>query len=105
MGISSYAARFLKEQADQRPFSGSVLTLGVQDLSFRTNQLREIFGTQAGVPNGKERATDAQLFKLLGFSEVIRTDFSDFEGAELLFDLNSADGPPEKYRDYFDCVI
>src|ERR1051325_11525676 len=31
---------------------------------------------------------DISLFQLMGFSEVLTLDYSDYEGAEIIFDLN-----------------
>jgi hypothetical protein len=112
MGISSKAAQFLMELALEKPFSGSIMTLGVQELSFFAFQLSRI-AQLAGFSSSEiqdlapstERATDMQLFRTLGFSEIRRTDVEAFEGAELLLDLNSADGPPAEYRERFDCVL
>jgi hypothetical protein len=112
MGISSKAARFLMELARDKPFSGSIMTLGVQELSFFAFQLPTIaqlagFSSNElqSLASSTQRATDKQLFRTLGFSEILRTDVEAFEGAELLLDLNSADGPPAEYRGRFDCVL
>jgi SAM-dependent methyltransferase len=113
MGIGSKTAQFLMELTREKPFSGSVVTLGVQDLLFDTHSLLEIarradyaspqLQLLASAPAA--RATDRQLFQTLGFSEVVRTDVDAFEGADFLLDLNCADGLPDAYRERFDCVL
>jgi hypothetical protein len=114
MGIGSKAARFLMEQGLKRPFSGSVLTLGLQDLSFDLDRLSKT-AQRAGFKSPglanlarlppHQPATDRLLFELLGFSEVVRTDVNAYQGAEMLFDLNDENGPQAEYRGHFDCVI
>jgi SAM-dependent methyltransferase len=114
MGIGLKAARFLIEETLKRPFSGSVLTLGVQKTPFTLGLLcksaRQIglaasaISTFESLPE-KQRATDRQLLELLGFDEIMRSDVSDYEGAELIFDLNDSRGPPPEFRHRFDCVI
>ena len=44
------------------------------------------------------------MFKRLGFAEVVALDCSDFEGAEIIHDLNSSDIPAE-LKQQFDVVI
>jgi SAM-dependent methyltransferase len=113
MGIGSKTAQFLMELTREKPFSGSVVTLGVQDLLFDTHRLFDIarradyaspqLQLVASAP--ATPATDRQLFQALGFSEVVRTDVDAFQGADFLLDLNCADGPPDAYRERFDCVL
>lgn len=98
----------------RRPYSGSVLTLGVQALSFDVDRLRDT-AKQAGFSSqplttfaklpGDLEVTDAQLFEVLGFSELVRSDASSYEGANIIFDLNNGDGPPAPHAGRFDCVI
>ena len=47
---------------------------------------------------------DRELFKTLGFSEVLRLDYSNYEGADITFDLNS-DSLPEELYNRFDMII
>jgi SAM-dependent methyltransferase len=92
-----------------RPFYGSLLCLGYPDVYFTPDQFRRMcsyykieldrsvellvskrpwFGTE-GFLCGE------CLFKSLGFEEVVTMDYSQFEGASVLFDLNAADVPAE----------
>ncbi len=45
------------------------------------------------------------FFKMLGFSEVHAVDYSDYEGADIIFDLNSKGALPEELNGTFDYVI
>src|SRR5207249_3920994 len=44
------------------------------------------------------------FFKALGFSEVAAMDYSDFESARYIHDLNSSE-PPEHLLENFDVII
>ena len=44
------------------------------------------------------------LFKAYGIEEVHSVDYSDYEGADIIFDLNEAE-LPEEYRNRFDLVV
>jgi hypothetical protein len=115
MGISSKAAQWLFEYAREKPFSGSVLELGVQWQSFNYQRMAEVakvahyqsaeLESVLSESNPSAIVEDRPLFKAMGFSEVIRTDYDAFEGADFTFDLNAANGPPEAWRRYFDCII
>jgi len=102
-------------EAQKTSFQGRLLTLGVQqtqlsetDLIKLADKLHYTLTTvdENEVPkfDRHHHLTDLYLFKSLGFSDVMRTDFSDFEGCDLAFDLNQA-GVPEEYRNYFDVII
>jgi hypothetical protein len=112
MGISVKAARLLMEEGLRRPFSGSVLTLGVQKTPFTFSLLsktaRDIGFNSAAMltfVNPVGRVTDQNLFQFLGFNEITRSDVSEYEGAELIFDLNDGNGPPSQYCDRFNCIV
>lgn len=115
MGISSKAAQWLLELAVQTPLSGSILTLGVQDQSYNYAKLREIAqaacfssDTLASVLSINDPAAvvdDVSFLRVLGFSEVVRTDYDAFEGAEFTFDLGASEAPPLAQRGRFDCVL
>lgn len=44
------------------------------------------------------------LFKMFGFSEVCAVDYSDYEGANIIFDLNS-DRMPDDLKNRFDFIV
>jgi len=90
----------LKESSRQR-FTGRILTLGVQDVFLNLSDLRKIIAKHDNFQiknfeksNKKNLAdlnfiSDKSLFTGLGFDEVLRLDASQYEGAEIVHDLNS----------------
>ncbi|MBS0624630.1 MAG: class I SAM-dependent methyltransferase [Verrucomicrobia bacterium] len=97
------------KEALRRPFQGSVLTLGKQELLMSPYQLKH-YAKKAGLPLNIPRYSDPyapmvdkDFFSLLGFSEVHSLDYSEFEGASVIFDLNSGQ-TPEKYKEAFDVI-
>jgi len=53
----------------------------------------------------KEMIVDSyKLFQIIGIEEVHAVDYSDYEGADIILDLNKA-GIPDEYRHSFDLVI
>ncbi len=85
MGLSRAAAHFLIDTVEQLELSGSILTLGRQDLGFDINDLPEKIAKKIK----DNKLTDKSFFKALGFNDVSVLDFSDYEGAELIGDLNA----------------
>ena len=73
MGIHANMALVLGRFARRSGFTGSVCTLGVQDVATGTTQ--------------------RELFSSLGFSSFETLDVSAYEGAKHIFDLNSPDLP------------
>jgi hypothetical protein len=86
MGIDSYANDLLKQEAEVRPFSGDLLTLGVQRVLLPSGQVN-----------------DVEYFKGMGFSDVKRMDISGYEGADYIEDLNER----KVFETYlsFDCIF
>lgn len=117
MGIVQGTARLLIEEAMERSFHGSVLQLGRQDIKVSPSRLLAISG-EAGFNGSKvtvglskdiNRNEEAfvpseNFFRYLGFSEVLSLDYSDYEGAEIIFNMNSKE-LPEHLRDRFDAVV
>jgi hypothetical protein len=107
----------LKEHK-RRSFNGKLLLLGQGDIYFTERdyvQMAELAGVKLdesirpGVsykPNlaAKSYLDAHSVFKRLGFSEVLSLDYSDFEGADIIHDLN-ASSIPEEYVQQFDVVI
>lgn len=103
MGIPQGAAELLIREAKARPFSGSVLQLGRSSVYFRRADL-ERWAKRAGFtlkPTDLDRRShdprlaaqgclsDVALFEALGFEHVGALDIADWEGAELIHDLNT----------------
>src|SRR5271157_5492751 len=101
-----------------RPFSGYCLCLGQADVYFtyenlqrmakiaRTHLIPDIPVTLSHRPElaVKEYISRETLFGSIGFKQVSALDYSDFENAEYIFDLNSPD-LPEGLWEQFDVII
>lgn len=106
------------KEARERQFSGSVLILGYPDCYFTASQCRQMADeTGVTLKDGVQLQTSDReyfaklgcvsgesVFKSLGFEEVHTLDYSDFEGADVVFDLNSSAVPPNLVHRY-DCII
>ena len=102
----------------RRPWSGRALCLGQADVYFGQETLSSMAKAagvelaQGAAPSLSHRPDLAargylsreSLFESLGFSEVQALDVSAFEGAEILFDLNSA-SLPASLAGRFDAVF
>lgn len=114
MGVSRAAGELLVSMA---PFSGSALTLGRQDCVFgpddlakwakrHSASLRQVDATASEqrrfATNAAPGMTDSAFFGALGCDRTIALDRSDFEGAELIHDLNLPLGAEHEGR--FDLV-
>jgi SAM-dependent methyltransferase len=107
----------LKEHK-RRAFSGTLLCLGQPDVYFGYEKLRKMALTVQVDLVGKvpvlpsENAHFASLgyisgqtlFKSMGFETIHSLDFSDFEGAGIIHDLNDPDLPQELHQ-RFDVII
>jgi hypothetical protein len=101
MGIARGTVRVLMSEGNRRPFKGSALTLGRQDIHISWRQFVDIakaakFGLPAEHAERNERQPDINvrkiddriLFKMLGFDDVASLDVSSYENADLIWDLN-----------------
>ena len=114
MGILYSYANMLMQEMKRKPFEGKLLVLGKQDVYLSWEDLKRV-SNQAGVslkslpddeieinkkywcaPRGF--VTDTTFFKALGFEEVKSMDYSAYEGADYIQDLNQPVG-----KDYFEC--
>jgi hypothetical protein len=108
MGIPRGVARMLLDEARERPFGGSVVDLGRSVVHFRRDELARWAREQGvalrdiGEPELSHEPrlaasgclSNRDLFRMLGFDEVRSLDVSDWEGADILHDLNRPI-PPE----------
>jgi len=110
MGLSRSSVAVLMDEAARRPFQGSILTLGIMTVSITEAEVQSLAAERGltltsvvedtdVVPDGAE-ISGARLFRLLGFDEVHATDISDYEGAEIIFDLNAPNVPPDHVAQY-----
>jgi len=70
---------------------GALLTLGRQRVLFTCEMLAKALGQ----PVSHHELTQEIVFGTLGYDNVRSIDVSDYEGADILFDLNSAVAPDE----------
>ncbi|MDE2259320.1 MAG: methyltransferase domain-containing protein [Betaproteobacteria bacterium] len=108
----------LLKEAKQKPFYGSALLLGFPDVYISADQLQrwchyyqvaldpsvELRTSERPFFKEKGCLSEESLFKSLGFQQISTMDYSQFEGAAIAFDLNSADVPDE-LRDKYDFII
>lgn len=101
-----------------RPFSGHCLCLGQADVYFTYENLRRMADIARIhlVPDVsvelshrpdlavKQYISRKTLFDSIGFKKISALDYSDFEGAEYIFDLNSPD-LPNTLKEQFDVII
>jgi SAM-dependent methyltransferase len=108
MGLTALHLEILAEEAKARPFSGSVVTCGVLDSNITFASLWQA-ASDKGISLQRTRPRlspnpgqypggclhSACVLESLGFDVVRAMDASDFEGAEILLDLNQAETPKE----------
>jgi SAM-dependent methyltransferase len=107
MGIAPYIAEAILREHTYRPITGTVLTLGRQTMFFTPSAALAMMAG-FGIPpapvavetdkNTNQRMdggiSDKSFFSLLGAARVLALDHSDYEGADLVHDLNTPI-PPE----------
>ncbi len=117
MGLPKSAINLLIATAKQQPFSGVVATLGRQHVYASAAEVTQL-AKLAGVPlvaselslhrhpelQQRGYVSDDSLLAMLGFSSSQRIDHSDYEQAEVQFDLNSSTTPAELTQQY-DAII
>jgi SAM-dependent methyltransferase len=119
MGFTLPGAKIFMELGVSHPFSGRVLQLGRQDISFAQDVLEKA-ADQVGfqllpadpeplvqntfLPDSPFVISDTYFFKRMGFNEVDSLDVSNFENPSIIFDLNLS-RIPDKYNNAFDVVI
>lgn len=121
MGIPRGTVRLLLEEAKRRPFGGTVLQLGRSSVYFTQGDLEgwaALHGFELAPPSedGADVTlshdprlarqgclSDESLFRQLGFDRVMACDISDWEGAEVIVDLNRP--IPEEHEGRFDVIL
>lgn len=105
MGIAKGTIKLMMKEGKQRPFTGSLLTLGRQSVWVTEKQLNEIASEMnyqlvkkiplelSDLPHSKKKPfiSDRFLYRSLGFTEVKSLDYSDYENADIIADLNCHD--------------
>lgn len=109
MTISGIAARFIAEEHKYRPLPKTVHLLGKQTIQMTFDDIRRVMSDVGVTPreakisydlltrqaDGREASiSDNTFFEMFGVDTVRAIDHSDFEGADIVFDL-TRDLPPE----------
>jgi hypothetical protein len=100
MGLSVYTAKTIKNLFDQHGIPKVVLCLGRQNLRFIKS---EIFPGSKNLPESSNYLQD-DFFKDLGCETVYTLDVSNYEGAEILCDLNQPISNNFNFIDHFDFI-
>lgn len=116
MGIARSMAKLLLEEGSCRPWSGKVGTLGRQHVFFTRDQLHALgqcYGIQGKDVSSSDFTalekfaaitpncvSDNYFFRFLGFEAVESLDYSNFEQATHIVDLNLPDTPTELNEQY-----
>lgn len=96
MGIHLNLAVIVLDWTRRHRLAGPTLTLGVQDIAFTPADFqRAIDPSRAATARGDDPKpwTAEQFFASLGLTDVSAMDVSDFEGADVIFDLNEPTPP------------
>jgi SAM-dependent methyltransferase len=107
MGIGRAAIALLLEEAAARPFAGKIATLGRQTIAVTPQEILvqfARFGVSPAAALGNGQPSDQDLFRMMGFTAVESLDFSNYEGATHVVDLNS-DGLSPNLIGQYDLVL
>ncbi len=123
MGLARHTLKFLVREHKRKSFSGSLLTLGRQSVHATETEVLNLFQIEGimpihslldekikktnipswiGTPQEKN-ISDVYFFQLLGFKDVKAIDYSNFETAEIVHDLNKSIA--EQMYNQFDIII
>jgi len=84
MAITCATAKMMIDLVDELKLGGNALNLGVQKLLFYPEELSTDYAKSLG-----DKKNDSQaLYRYLGFKNLDSLDASEFEGAEIIEDLN-----------------
>lgn len=106
MGIAPYVAEAIIREHKYRPIRGDVLLLGRQTMQFSPQHAADMVRAAGLVPaalpdddsvidrqtweaEGQTYIRDDAFFRLLGVPAIRALDHSDYEGAEIIHDLNT----------------
>ena len=104
MGIHINLAVLMHDWITRHALSGPVVTLGVQDLSFTRDDFGRWLPREFPHPTSPRPMTADELFQGLGLESPTSLDVSDYEGAQVRFDLNSEELPAQ-LRSAFNLVF
>jgi SAM-dependent methyltransferase len=106
MGLANYILEAVVREHCYRPFTGPIVQIGRQTFELTASEMIELLA-RYGLPapaargeieidrqttqvrqTGKPFVTDRAFFAALGVGEVHAVDHSDFEGADIIHDMN-----------------
>ena len=102
MGLDVASAEFLYTECQRGLKLGRLLVLGRQMAHLYHKDLIDRIETWCGVRLEHGKPVD-DFYRALGATELMYLDYSDFEGATLVHDLNQP--LPERHHETFDTVI
>ena len=120
MGIAKGAMKVLMNETKRESFEGlSVLTLGRQDIWFsydllletakefdvKLSNVSEITLSHNSFLADSQYISDSCFFQALGFSESKTMDYSDYEFADYILDLNDKKAVLDELCEAFDVII
>jgi hypothetical protein len=122
MGLTKPVLRFIAREHRRKPFYGSVLTLGRQGVRATLEDVRQMLAeeqimpaplpsdrdTRTNIPSWhetrlKKNTSDVVFFNLLGITDINALDYSSYEHADIIHDLNLP--VPAHLRDRFDLIV
>jgi SAM-dependent methyltransferase len=124
MGLGHHGVEALVREHKHRPISGNVVLIGRQAVYFSPHDILELLRAhsidvehvaaaeieidrrtvnRAQAATGRDLVTDQALFRLLGVPRVLALDHSDYEGAEIIHDLNKP--IPQSLLDFADFIV
>jgi hypothetical protein len=114
MGILRGVAALMLDEHLVRPFGGRLLQLGRQEIFFNAAELTHIAMRRgftlanqaeiAAIDDRRRPLTDREFFGSFGFAKIAAADYSDFDDAELVYDMNR-DDLPDAHRAAYDCIV
>lgn len=93
MGLSLNELALLAEWTDRYGLRGHIATLGVPALHFSAAELSALLGDNGNDVAGGSRLHATDIYRRLGFSQASYLDVSDYEGADIVLDLNVPEIP------------
>lgn len=103
MGLDLNMSMLLRDWIARYGIVGPLLTLGVQSLNYAREELSRALGTPIG-DRDRPQVTAREFFEHCGIAETLSLDFSDYEGADIILDLNNPD-IPDQLRSRFGCIL
>jgi hypothetical protein len=102
MGLVINIATLLRQVLARHNATGPLIALGVQATPFSRWDYADATGDARDGPNAP--MSDRELYRSWGFAECVNLDISDYEGADISFDLNS-EYLPERLTGKFGAVL